>query len=255
MTNPQDQANPNPAVELDDGPHFRAELGFVLIPNSRLVETEMARLAPKGVGVHFARGRMPRETTVKSLAAMGESLGDAAASLLPGEELDVISYACTSGSLILGEEKVQAELKKGRMKCQATSTIGASIAALHSLGARRLAIGTAYIDEVNEVEAKYLTERGFDVLAIHGLNLLHDSEIIRVSPNFIRDFACSIDRPDADAIFLSCGALRAVEVIDEIEQIVGKPVVTSNQALLWHCLKLAGVDERPRKCGRLMQNY
>ena len=131
----------------------------------------------------------------------------------------------------------------------------ASIAALQSLGARRLAIGTAYIDEVNEVEAKYLTERGFDVLAIHGLNLLHDSEIIRVSPNFIRDFACSIDRPDADAIFLSCGALRAVEVIDEIEQIVGKPVVTSNQALLWHCLKLAGVDERPRKCGRLMQNY
>src|SRR5262249_12088849 len=154
-------------------PHYRAEFGFVLIPNSRLVETEMARLRLPGIGLHFARGRMPRETTVESLKVMGESLGAAAESLLPGEDLDVISYACTSGSLILGEERVRAELTRGRERCRATSTIGASIEALRALGAKRLSVGTAYVDEVNTAEADYLRAQGFEVVDIQGLNLLY----------------------------------------------------------------------------------
>ena len=67
---------------------------------------------------------------------------------------------------------------------------------------------------------------------------------IRVAPEFLVEFATAVDRPDADAIFISCGALRSCEVIDEIEQATGKPVVTSNQGMRWHCLRLAGSDDR-----------
>ena len=69
---------------------------------------------------------------------------------------------------------------------------------------------------------------GFKVLDIQGLNIEKDSDIVRVTPNFIASFAESIDRPDADAIFISCGALRSLDIVDQLEQQVQKPVICSN---------------------------
>ena len=77
--------------------------------------------------------------------------------------------------------------------------------------------------------------------------------MVRVAPEFIRDFAIGLDRPDAEAIFVSCGALRTGEVIDEIEAATGKPCIASNQAMLWHCLRLAGIDDRLEGLGRLFR--
>jgi maleate isomerase len=79
--------------------------------------------------------------------------------------------------------------------------------------------------------------------------------MVRVTPDYIRDLAISVDRPDADAIFVSCGALRTVDVIDEIEAATGKPCVASNQAMLWHCLRLAGIDDRLEGLGRLFREH
>ena len=96
---------------------------------------------------------------------------------------------------------------------------------------------------------------GFEVLDIQGLNLTYDCDLVRVAPGFIAEFAQAVDRPEADAIFISCGALRACEVIDEIGQATGKPVVTSNQAMLWHCLRLAGIDDKLEGLGRLFREF
>ena len=100
-----------------------------------------------------------------------------------------------------------------------------------------------------------MAERGYDVLAIEGLNITNDSDMVRVSPPYIRDFALSLDRPDAEAIFVSCGALRTIEVIAEIEAATGKPCIASNQAMLWHCLRLAGIDDQITGMGRLLEEY
>ena len=77
----------------------------------------------------------------------------------------------------------------------------------------------------------------------------------RVAPEFIAEFAIAIDTPDADAVLISCGALRAIDVVDEIEQAIGKPVICSNQAMLWHCLRLAGVDDQIEGLGRLFREH
>ena len=74
----------------------------------------------------------------------------------------------------------------------------------------------------------------------------------RVTPEYLLEFAKAIDRPDADAIFISCGALRTLDVIQAVEDAVGKPAICSNQAMLWHCLRLAGIDDRISGFGRLM---
>ena len=79
--------------------------------------------------------------------------------------------------------------------------------------------------------------------------------MVRVTPAYIRDFAISVDDPQADALFVSCGALRSIEVIEEIEDAIDKPCITSNQAMLWHCLRLAGIDDRIEGMGRLTREY
>ena len=102
--------------------------------------------------------------------------------------------------------------------------------ALQELNIKKLVVGTPYLDEINSAEFQFLTEKGFEVLDIQGLNLKTGVEFGRVTPNFWKKFALQLDQKKADGIFLSCGGIRSLEVVEEIEKIVGKPVLTSNQA-------------------------
>ena len=240
-----------PGIVFDEGRFPRAKLGFVLLSSEQTVESEMMRHVPDGVGVHFTRAPNPDEITAETLAAMIDGLADAAGVLAPNADLDVICYACTSGSVVMGEDNVVRELAKGAPRAQATTLVSGVFAGLDAVHARRVVVTTPYLDEVNRIEADYMRERGYEVLDIQGLNITLDSDMVRVAPSYIRDFAISIDRPDADAIFVSCGALRTMEVIEEIEAATGKPCVASNQAMLWHCLRLAGIDDRIDGLGEL----
>lgn len=244
-----------PGIEFDAGRHHRAKLGFVLLSMEQTIESDMMRLAPEGVGVHFTRATMPNQVTAANLAEMIGEMSSAAALLAPDAGLDVLCYACTSGSVVMGEDNVRTELAKGNPKTIPTTLVSGVFAALEVLNTKRVVVATPYLDEVNTIEADYMTDLGYDVLDIVGLNITDDADMVRVTPDYIRDFAISVDRPDAEAIFVSCGALRTIDVIDEIEAATGKPVVASNQAMMWHCLRLAGVDDRLDGYGRLFQEF
>ncbi len=243
------------SVSFDRGRYWRAKLGFVLLPNTQTAEEDLFRMAPAGVGVFSSRCRMQREVTVENLAAMVETLAQTAEVILPDEDLDVVCYSCTSGSIVIGEGRVVAELERGAPGAKATTLVTGVVEGLRAVGARRIVVGTPYLDEVNTVEAAFLRKRGFEVLEIQGMNLRYDSEIAAVSPDYLVEFAQAIDRPEADAIFISCGGLRTVEAIDAIERATGKPVIASNQAMFWHCLRLAGIDDRVPGYGRLFQEH
>lgn len=240
-------------IVFDSGRHHRAKLGFVLLSMEQTIESDMMHLAPPGVGVHFTRSPMPNQVTATNLASMIDGLASAAAVLAPDAGLDVICYACTSGSVVMGEDNVRAELRKGNPNAIATTLVSGVFAALDAFDAKRVVVATPYLEEVNAIEAEYMTDLGYDVLEISGLNITDDADMVRVAPEYIRDFAISLDRADAEAIFVSCGALRTIDVIDEIEAATGKPCIASNQAMLWHCLRLAGVDDQFDGVGRLLR--
>lgn len=242
-------------IEFDNGRFHRAKLGFVLLSSEQTVESDMMRWAPDGVGVHFTRAVNPDEITADTLGAMINSLAPAASVLAPDADLDVICYACTSGSVVMGEDAVCQQLQAGNPTAQPTTLVSGVFAALEALSAKRIVVGTPYLDEINRIEADYMAAKGLDIVDIQGLNITKDSDMVRVTPSYIRDFAISIDRPDADAIFISCGALRTVDVIDEIEAATGKPCVSSNQAMLWHCLRLASIQDQINGLGALFQNH
>lgn len=242
-------------VVFDDGRHPKGKLGFVLLATEQTVMDDVLSICPDGVGVHIARVDNPDSITNASLAAIAPDLTHAARTLLPDGSLDVVSYACTSGSLVLGQERVEELLSAGNPNAKPSSIIAAVIRALNAVGAKRVVVATPYLDEVNTAEREYIESRGFEVLEIQGLNLEKDSDMIRVAPEFIFEMALDLDRPEADAIFISCGALRSVDIIDALEEKTGKPVITSNQALAWDAMRLAGIEDRVEGFGRLLRDF
>jgi maleate isomerase len=243
------------SVRFDGGRHPRAKIGYVLLATEQTVEEDVMRLTPPGVGVHFTRAAIPDSITAETLADQAPELGEAAALILPDGSLDVVCYACTSGSIVIGEERVFAELMRGAPGAKATSLITGVIRALRALGARRLVVATPYLDEINALEADYLEAAGFELLDIQGLNIERDSDMVRVTPDFIAEFAASLDRPDADTVFISCGALRSLDVVESLERQLAKPVVCSNQAMIWDTLRLAGIGDRIPGYGRLFLEH
>jgi maleate isomerase len=243
------------AIRFDEGSHPRAKIGYVLLATEQTVQDDVIRLRPPGVGIHFTRAAIPDSITNESLAAQADLLADCAAGLLPDGSLDVVCYACTSGSLVIGEERVFAELNRGAPNAKATSLITGVIRALRQLQARRIVVATPYLDEVNQREVDYLEQAGFEVISLCGLNLEKDSDMVRVAPDYIAEFALAQDHPDADAIFISCGALRTLDVIGEIESRAGKPAICSNQAMIWDCLRLAGIEDHFEGFGRLLSEH
>jgi maleate isomerase len=248
------ETKPNEKL-FDKGRHARAKIGFVLLATEQTIEDDMFQLRPEGVGVHFARAAIPDSITVESLTRHAGDLARAAETILPDGSLDVICYACTSGSLVIGEENVFAELRKGAPKAEPTSIITAVLNALRTLGATRVAVATPYLDEINQQEADYMAAAGFEITNIQGLNLEKDSDMIRVRPEFLAEFAASVDTPDADALFISCGALRSLDIIEALEQKVGKPIICSNQAMMWDVLCRAGINDRIEGYGSLLRNH
>ncbi len=245
----------NSIITFDSGRHPRAKIGFVLLATEQTIEDDMYRLLPEGVGIHFTRSPIPDCITAETLNNLTNSLSQSAEVLLPDGSLDVITYACTSGSLVSGEEAVFQQLNKGAPNAVATSLITSVMRALETLNTKRIVIATPYLDEINQMEKDYMQARGFEVLNIQGFNLDKDSEMVRVTPGSILRFAANLDEPDAEAIFISCGALRSIEIIDQLEKLTGKPVVTSNQAMAWDVMRLAGIQDQIPGYGVLLNEF
>lgn len=234
---------------------IRARIGYLAIANAGIIENDMFSMKPEGVFLHFTRIPMGTEVNIENLAGMEAGIGNAVDSLMSGrDDLDVICYNCTSGSFVIGEEKIINKIEEKRPSVKGTTMFTGVVNALHALNVRKIAVGTAYTDDINELERKFLEERGFDVLTMKGLNLLTDVEMNNVTPDELVDFAVSIDQPEAEAIFLSCGGLRSAEAVQRIEDIVQKPVISSNQASFWNCLRLAGIQDKIEGFGKLF-NY
>ena len=244
-----------PDIRFDQGAHWRAKIGFVLLATEQTVQDDVMRLRPPGVGIHFTRAFIPDRIANDTLGDQLGRLADASATLLPDGSLDVVCYACTSGSIVMGEDRVHAELKRGNPNAKPTSLIAGVIKALRELGVKSLAIATPYLDEINRLEARYLEAAGFDVVNIEGLNVERDSDMVRITPAYLSEFAQSVDRKSADCLFFSCGAMRSLGIVAELEAKLSKPVVVSNQAMIWDTWRMAGIRDQVQGYGQLLSAH
>ena len=222
---------------FDKGP--TARIGLVQTSNGMTSYNELLKILPSDYGLYANRVKLANPINIENLLGVGDGLPDAAANVLPDVKVDALVYSCTSGAMVLGRENTSNLLRKHRPDVQITSDpFTASVSALRSLGCRRITVLTPYIREANEKMMEALEEHGFEVLCFAGFGLEVDEDIIRTPYNFIKDTALQIFDPDSDALFISCVSLVVVDHVKDLEETLGCPVVTANQAMGWHLLQM-----------------
>lgn len=233
-----------------------ARFGVVLLQTDEIVEAEFPRLlgtdhGPGGIRVHYSRVPSGREVTRETLSAMAAALPRAVELLPPAVPFDVVAYACTSGATVIGEDRVAAAVHSVRPTVAVSNPLTAAKAALKALGLRRLAFLTPYVAAVSAAMRDNLSENGFDIVAFGSFEVADDGVVASMTPQSILEAALEVGAGDCDGVFIACTNLRAAGIIEEAERRLGKPVVSSNQALAWHMLRLAGIDAPRPGCGRL----
>ena len=189
-----------------------------------------------------------------TLRAIGERIAPATELILPSLHLDVVAFGCTSASMALGEEAVFREIRRVRPEVACTTPVTAAFAAFKALGARRIGVLTPYAPEVNAVVRDYLNAHGAEVAAFATFDKRDDREAARISVDSIAAGIVALARgARLDAVFVSCTSLRLAESIAAIEAEAGIPVTSSDHAMAWHCLRLAGVDDTVAGAGRLFE--
>jgi len=155
--------------------------------------------------------------------------------------------------MVIGEETVFARLRAARPGVACTSPITGALAGLQALGARRIALLTPYIDDINQMMRNYIEARGIEVPVMGTFNNDNDNEVARISAESLEAAVLDLgNHRDVDAVFVSCTSLRVASLIERLEGRLGKPVTASNHAMAWHALRLAGYRQSVPGLGRLM---
>jgi maleate isomerase len=231
-----------------------ARIGLMIPSSNRMVEQEMVHHVPPGVVAHVARLRMTGAHNM-ALERLAPRVEETAATLLDAR-CDVVAFHCTANSMsegAAGEAKLLGALARAGAAL-ATTTATAIRRAFDLLGARRIVLLTPYSARVTEEEAEFLHAVGYEVLFARGFELKGSDEYCATPAQFWRDRALEAARPDADAYLLSCANISVFPVIEEIERKLDRPVVTSNQVVIWDALSLIGMTDRRNCPGRLFDS-
>ncbi len=230
----------------------RGRIGLLALATDLNSEAELRRMTPPGVEIFTNRIANANPVTLDNLRAMAGDITRAARGILPDNRLDAMVYGCTSGTVAIGADEIERLIRTARPGIPWTNPITATLAAIGALRARRISVLTPYTTPVNRAIAEHLREKGLEVVNIAGFDLDQDEDMTAVPPRAILAAGLEVCDPSAQLLFVSCTALRVVGVLDALERRLGKPVVASNQAMLWHALRLIGYSAPIEGFGRLM---
>jgi len=231
---------------------WRARIGILVPASDTTCENEFRKMAPEGVSIHVSRMAFPGTNTPEALSRLIDEVEEVAKLLIPAS-VDAIAFCCTSGSFIKGpgyDQEIIRRIKRV-FPGTVTTTTTSVIEAFKALDIKRVAVASPYIDEINQALKRYLESVGIEVVSIKGLGIVKDTEVGKLTPEVAYELAKKIDRPEAQAVFISCTNFRSLEVIDILEKDLEKPVVTSNQATMWNLLRLLGIHGSIKRYGEL----
>ena len=221
-------------------------IGLALLSNDRMSEADFQRVfATRGGVIHSARmwydldlpqpARMDR--VHEELAMASRYVGSVG--------LDAIVYSCTTGSFYrgVGWDKEMERIMEEASGAPAFATSPSAVEALNELGAKKVSVVTPYPNWNNQLLAPYLEAKGFEVLNLDGHPKTGSGQvpIPDHDPEEIVEFGVAKCHPDADVLFCSCTDWGALEVVERLEALVGKPVVTANQATIWLVARQLGI--------------
>jgi len=218
-----------------------ARIGLIALSTDLAIERDFARMLPDDRAALFTtRIHLETPNSDRTFLALQDDLVAATRLIIPDSRLDAVVFGCTAASTIIGPDRVAALVGQARPGVPVTNPATAATAALQALGARRLAVLTPYTRQMTGNVLRFLGDAGFHFASVRCLGFDTDVAIGSIPALAFLDLAQGKQLDGADALFISCTATKALDVIDAIEAAIGVPVITSNQAALWHALRLVG---------------
>lgn len=230
---------------------WRARLGIVIPSLNAVSEPEFAMIIPEGVTCHFQRFTFTGGG-IDVLRNLRNLVTDAAEEILHIYP-SAIGMCCTAGSFAGGKGWDQGIIEeiKGRTNLPATTASTAVLEAFRKLGVNKVSMAVPYLEEIAKLEKKFLEDNGIEVINLQWLNK-DGFEMYEVPYEVTYRLARHVDSPKAEAVFISCVALPTVGLIAKLERDMGKPVITSNQAFIWHILRVSHINDKIEGYGKLL---
>jgi len=238
-----------PAAAIEYGDRLR--LGIIVPSGNVIAEPQINAMLPPGVGALFTRLAL-RGSSDAELRRMAAGVEDAAR-LLADAQVDRIVFHCTA--VTTASPDAGAAIRQRITEATGIPglvTSDALAAAFEALALRRVVLLTPYVQSVHRREIGFLEQLGLAVVGDAALGIDTNAEMARLSPDQLAEWAVSHGNSEADGYVLSCTALRTAELIAPLERRLGRPVLTSNQAMVWHALREAGLSGGDPAWGRLM---
>ncbi len=238
----------------------RVRIGVLVPFTNTNLEADLAMVRPDGVSFHFARlggydaDEIPDDG---QMAGLGETPLDEPLRLIAGVRPDLVMYGCTSATLTHGVQfdRDLAARIRADTGAKTVTAAGALIHALKALGARRIGFASPYVGAINEQAIAFLADAGIDTVnAAEVGKALDNYGQGELTPDEVFDLGRRANHADAEAIVLSCTDMRSLETIDRLEDALGKPVVSSNQAMLFEALEALGIRQCLHGFGQLLNS-
>ncbi len=237
----------------------RARFGVLVPFTNTNLEADFAMLRPEGVSMHFARlggydvDAIPDD---EQMAGLGAAPLDEPLRMISGVRPDVVFYGCTSATLTHGVafDRDLADRIRDGSGAETVTAAGSLVFALNTLGASRIGFASPYVGAINRQAVGFLSDAGIET--VNRVDIGRELDNYgqgELTPEEIMDLGARADHADAQAIVLSCTDMRSVEVLNRLEDAVGKPVVCSNQAMLFQAMSLLGMDRTEIGCGKLFR--
>lgn len=240
-----------------DGDGRRARIGIVVPSVNTVMEPWAHRILPDGVSLFAARMFIPPAMTPDSLIEMDRNEGKAAIRQLSSVLPDAIAYGCTASSIVQGlayDAHLRAEISDDH-GTPSTTAAHAIVTAAKTLGATTVSIVSPYTKEVDEAEHRYFAGAGLAVVGGACLGISDGFALAEPSPDTLFELGVRGCDPSAEALIMTCLNTRSHTAIARLEDRLGKPVITSTQATLWHALRLAGIDDKIAGYGVLLERH
>lgn len=234
--------------------NWRAMIGVIAPTTGVAIETDFHRFVPEGVAVVTNRIPFSGNPTPEELMDMVDCLEDSARIFADNLPFDVITFGCTSGSLVGGTGFDQKCIERIEKTCgyPGLTTSTSLLDAFRALGVSSTAVVTPYPDDTNVLEKKFLEDNGIRVTTIQGMTSDRCTlDELSDRPYDIYQHVKALDLTGAESIFISCTGMNALDIISTIETDFGLPVLTSNQVTLWGALRKARVGDKIPYLGKL----
>ena len=223
-------------------------LGLIVLQSDETIEQDFRRAFPSDTcDLYVSRVPSGLEVTGDTLAQMAETLPLAAGLFPRSLRLDVVGYGCTSGTSVIGPDRVaelvQAGCPDAYAKPAVTEPLSALIAACRARKIKRLALLSPYIEDVSAALRERLANAGIETPLFGSFDEAEEAKVARIDEASITSAATALcagnDR--VDGMFLSCTNLKAMGVLEPLSESLGVPVMSSNSVLAQQMKVLAGI--------------